>query len=121
MFDMNGAELRKSLISTMRHLLDYKENIELQLAEAKKIIIHSFEQSERDSLKPISIESDALWFNYLLNSLEKVNEDITLASNALSQLGVSVPASLLASNSGQNRNSQNQGNGSLDFSVSQEK
>ena len=118
---MNGTELRKSLVSTMRHLLDYKENIELQLAEAKKILIHSFEQSEREQLKPISIESDALWFNYLLNSLDKVNSDIALASNALSQLGVSVPASLLAATSSQNRNSKNQGNDALDFSVSREK
>ena len=117
---MNGAELRKSLISTMRHLLDYKENIELQLAEAKRILIHSFEQTERESLEPISIDNDALWFNYLLNSLNKVNSDIALASNALSQLGVSLPESL-ASHSQQNRNSKNQGNDSLDFSVSREK
>ena len=120
MFDMNGAELRESLISTVRHLLDYKENIELQLAEAKKILIHSFEQSERESLKPISIESDALWFNYLLESLEKANSDIALALKALSQLGVSLPKSLVSSLQF-NRHEKNQGDFALDFSVSREK
>ncbi len=117
---MNGAELRESLISTVRHLLDYKENIELQLSKAKNILIHSFEQSERESLKPISIESDALWFNYLLNSLEKAKADISLALKALSQLGVSLPSSLLASLKF-DRTEKNQGISSLDFSVSREK
>lgn len=117
---MNGAELRKSLISTIRHLLDSKENIELQLAEAKKVIMLSFEKSERESMKPISIESDALWFNYLLESLKKVKQDIALAIDALSQLGVSIPDYILSTIK-LNRNAQSQGDYSLDFSVSKEK
>ncbi len=118
---MNGSDLRESLISTMRHLLDYKENIETQLAEAKKILMLSIEQSERESLKPITIEKDALWFNYLVESLNQVEEDISLALNALSQLGVSVP-SHIASKFKLNRNfKKNQGAFSLDFSVSQER
>lgn len=117
---MNGAELKRSLISTIKHLLDYKENIELQLENAKSIIIHAFEQSERESMKPISIESDALWFNYLLKSLEKVNLDISLAIDALSQLGVSIPKSIL-STVNLIRNSKNQGDYTLDFSMSREK
>ena len=118
---MNGAELRGSLISTLRHLLDSKENIELQITEAKRIIVKSFEQTEEMGMHPISIEKDALWFNYLLESLRKVELDISLALDALSQLGVSIPV-IIASRYNLNRNNEkNQGDVSLDFSVSREK
>ena len=116
---MNGADLRESLISTMRHLLDYRENIELQLAEAQKIIMITLEQNN-EGMRPISLEKDALWFNYLVDSLNRVDVDIALASNALSQLGVSLPKSL-GSSTKLNRNfRKNQGSDSLDFSVSRE-
>ena len=118
---MNGAELRGSLISTLRHLLDYKENIELQITEAKKIIVKTLERTEKEGMHPISIEKDALWFNYLLNSVKDVERDIALALEALSQLGVSIPASIV-SRYELNRNiEKNQGTFSLDFSVSREK
>ena len=73
---MNGADLRGSLIATLRYLLDYKDNIELQLAEAKNIIMLSVEQGERDELSPISIDNDAVWFNYLVESRRQVENDI---------------------------------------------
>ena len=115
---MNGADLRESLISTMRHLLDYEENLKLQMAEAKKVIIFSLEQ--RKEMQPISIEKDALWFNYLVDSFNKVKLDIVLVSKALSQLGVSLP-NFFGSNNELNRNiEKNQGINSLDFSVSKE-
>ena len=116
---MKRADLRDSLISTMRHLLDYKENIELQITEAKNIIIKTFERSENEGMQPISIEKDALWFNYLVDSLNQVDVDIALAKNALSQLGVSLPVSS-GSNAQFNRHIKNQGAESLDFSVSRE-
>lgn len=116
---MKRADLRDSLISTMRHLLDYKENIELQLAEAKKIILISLKQNENEEMRPLSLEKDALWFNYLVDSLNQVDVDIALAKNALSQLGVSLPVSS-GSNSQFNRHIKNQGSESLDFSVSRE-
>ena len=117
---MKRADLRDSLISTMRHLLDYKENIELQLAEAKKIILVSLEKNGNEGMRPLSLEKDALWFNYLVDSLNKVEVDIALASNALSQLGVSLPG-VSGSHAEFNRNiSKNQGSDSLDFSVSRE-
>ena len=121
MFNMKRADLRDSLISTMRHLLDYKENIELQLAEAKKIILISLEKNEKEEMRPVSLEKDALWFNYLVDSLNKVEVDIALASNALSQLGVSLPNVVSGSHAELNRNiRKNQGSVSLDFSVSRE-
>lgn len=117
---MKRADLRDSLISTMRHLLDYKENIELQLAEAKKIILVSLEKNEKEEMRPLSLEKDALWFNYLVDSLNKVEVDIALASNALSQLGVLLPG-VSGSHAELNRNvRKNQGSESLDFSVSRE-
>ncbi|MBR3885859.1 MAG: hypothetical protein IKJ33_05340 [Clostridia bacterium] len=116
---MKRADLRDSLISTMRHLLDYKENIELQLAEAKKIILISLKQNENEEMRPLSLEKDALWFNYLVDSLNQVDVDIALAKNALSQLGVSLPVSS-GSNPQFNRHIKNQGSESLDFSVSRE-
>ena len=118
---MNGADLRGSLIATLRYLLDYKDNIELQLAEAKSIIMLSVEQGERDKLSPISIDNDAVWFNYLVESRRQVENDIALAENALSQLGVSVPT-LMGSTAGFTmETTQNQGDYALDFSVSREK
>jgi hypothetical protein len=121
MFNMKRADLRDSLISTMRHLLDYKENIELQLAEAKKIILISLEKNEKEEMRPVSLEKDALWFNYLVDSLNKVEVDIALATNALSQLGVSLPNVVSGSHAELNRNiRKNQGSVSLDFSVSRE-
>lgn len=118
---MKRADLRDSLISTMRHLLDYKENIELQLAEAKKIILISLEKNEKEEMRPVSLEKDALWFNYLVDSLNKVEVDIALATNALSQLGVSLPNVVSGSHAELNRNTRkNQGSVSLDFSVSRE-
>ena len=117
---MKRADLRDSLISTMRYLLDYKENVELQLAEAKKIILVTLEKNEKEELRPISLDRDALWFNYLVESLNKVEIDIALASSALSQLGVSLPGAS-GSNAELNRNTRkNQGNDALDFSVSRE-
>ena len=117
---MNGADLRESLISTMLQLLDYEENIKLQLAEAKNVIMISLEQRKGRELQPISIEKDALWFNYLVDSLNRVKTDIVLVSKALSQLGVSLP-NFLVSNEQLNRNyEKNQGINTLDFSVSRE-
>ena len=117
---MKRADLRDSLISTMRYLLDYKENIELQLAKAQEIIIISVEQNKKEGMRPISLEKDALWFNYLIESYNQVDRDIALAKNALSQLGVSLPE-VSGSSAELNRNIiKNQGSESLDFSVSRE-
>ena len=116
---MNGADLRESLISTMRHLLDYEENLKLQMAEAKKVIIFSLEQ--RKEMQPISIEKDALWFNYLVESLNKVRLDIVLVSKALSQLGVSLPNFMDSKNEFNRKYEKNQGINALDFSVSRER
>ena len=118
-FDMNGADLRESLISTMLHLLDYEENIKQQMAEAKKVIIVSLEQ--RKDMQPISIEKDAIWFNYLVESLNGVKLDILLVSKALSQLGVSLPNFFGSNDEFNSEHEKNQGIDSLDFSVSRER
>ena len=73
---MKRADLRDSLISTMRHLLDYKENIELQLAEAKKIILISLEKNEAVSIPKTKTLSNPLffanssWFVFLFSVFE---------------------------------------------------
>ena len=118
---MNGTDLRQSLISTMRHLLDYKESILLQIEKARDVILISIKESENKEMRPISLENDALWFNYLVESYNQVESDIALATKALSQLGVSLPG-LSGSNNELNRNHEkNQGAESLDFSVSKER
>lgn len=110
---MSEVDLRKSMICTLRNLLESKKNIELQIEEAKGVIVRALKTE--DGLKPISIESDTLWFNYLSKIYTQVEHDIALAKSALVQLGVSK----LSLESFENL-AKNQGDSALDFSVSKE-
>ena len=112
---MSEVDLRESLIATLRYLLKSKEDIELQICKAKEIINLSCEQSIGEEMRPISIEQDAIWLNYLLGLLGQAKSDIELVKNALSQLGV-LNLDHLSSNLTYLNVIESQGNSALDFS-----
>ena len=87
---MNGKELQNKLLTTLCGLLDNRETLKSQVSQAQKVIETSFEKSKQDNIQPISIEQDAVWYKYLLRSLQQVEEDITLVAKALKELGVSI-------------------------------
>lgn len=116
---MNGADLRGSLLKTLHCLLEEHNNIELQLVKAKKVIIFSMENNE-SNMQPISLEKDAVWYNYLLQSLHQVKKDISLALSALAQVGVSYSQILSLCGEISNINGENQGLVDLDFSIDRE-
>lgn len=117
---MSGVDLRESLVDTLCYLLESKQNIELQLKEAEKVVKFSFEQKDNEKLRPISVEEDAVWLNYLISLLNQTKADIALVEKALSQLGVS-SLELLLSNAEKNTNKKGQGIEALDLSASKER
>ena len=118
---MSEVELRKSLFATLHYLLKSKEDIELQIDDAKRVINLSCERSIEEGMLPISIENDAVWFKYLLGLLEQVKSDIGLVSQALSQLGVSGFSHLSSSDSQLYKSNLSQGDNTLDFSFKNER
>lgn len=118
---MSGVDLKLSLIATLRDLLNSKEDIENQLVDAKNVLKLSFEENASGSMRPISIEKDAVWLNYLIELLNQVNSDISLVENALSQLGVSSQDSFASELNNYKLFNESQGFNALDFSVEREK
>lgn len=118
---MSGVDLRSSLISTLRDLLNSKDDIEKQLVEAKNILKRSFEENANGKMCPISIEKDAVWLNYLIELLNETNKNISLVENALSQLDSSNKENLVSELKTINRFRESQGPNTLDFSVEREK
>ena len=117
---MSGADLRESLVATLRCLLVSKGNIELQLEEAKDKISNAMNQTDREGMAPISIGEDTVWYEYLSSIFNKVKNDIDLVRSALSQLGVS-NLEFLVSNFETNKNNYGQEDSSLDLFVSRER
>ena len=118
---MSEAELKESLITTLRYLLKSKGDIELQVVRAKEIIKLSCEQSDAGEMSPISIEEDAVWLKYLLGLLGQVKSDVAGVKKALLQLGVSNLELLVSNLENMNSISKSQGDYSLDFSSCIEK
>ena len=110
---MSEVDLKESLIATLRYLLKSKDDIELQISKAKEIIDFSCEQCVGENMRPISIEQDAIWLNYLLGLLGQVKSDIELVKTALAQLGVSNYE--VSSNLEKINSCKSQGDSALDF------
>ena len=119
---MSGADLRESLVATLRCLLVSKGNIELQLEEAKDKISNAMNQTDREGMAPISIGEDTVWYEYLSTIFNKVKNDIDLVRSALSQLGVSNLEFLVSEiESEQNKNESQGEESNLDFFASRER
>lgn len=117
---MNKSLLIQSLVDTLFGLIESKNNIELQLKEAENVVRLSLQHKDSDELRPISIEKDAVWLNYLISLLNQTKADIALAEQALLQLGVS-NLELVLSNAKKNTNKKGQGKDeTLDLSASKE-
>ena len=119
---MNGKELQNKLLTTLCGLLDNRETLKGQLTQAQNLIEVSFEKSKQDNIQPMSIEQDAVWYKYLLRSLQQAEQDIALVLKALRELGVSVLDGV-GSYYRQFKDyfRKNQGYFALDFSVVEEK
>lgn len=117
---MSGVDLRMSLVDTLCYLLESKQKLEFQLKEAENVVKLSFEEKDNESMRPISIEEDAVWFNYLNSLLNQTKADIVLVEEALSQLGVSNLELLVSSTVKNNANKKGQGSESLDLFASKE-
>lgn len=118
---MSGADLKLSLVATLRDLLNSKDNIENQLNEAKNVLKRSFEENAGGDLCPISIEKDAVWHNYLIELLKETNNNISLVENALSQLSSSDREDFVSELKTVNNFRKSQELSALDFSVEREK
>lgn len=118
---MSGVDLRSSLISTLRDLLNSKDDIEKQLVDAKNILKRSFEENADGNMSPISIEKDAVWLNYLIELLNETNNNISLVKNALSQLDSSKKENFVSELNMVNNFRESQGPSTLDFSVERER
>ncbi len=119
---MSKADLRGSLVATLRYLLVSKGNIELQLEEARDKISSAMNQTDKEGMAPISIGEDTVWYEYLSSTFNKVKNDIDLVRSALSQLGVSNLEFLVSEIETEKKMNESQGEESnLDFFASRER